>query len=112
MITVFILTNNHDSQQTLQLKQAFEANGALVSIGDSLYNLDEPKNIIIVDLDSLDIRDTEEFKDKLSNLATRILFICTTSFQRLFYYNEFETYTSVDNLLQREFFAFPALPNT
>lgn len=110
-MTPSVLFLTSEFQQSAELKKAidiYQANGADVFVQDyeglrqCLFNT---FNIIIVDLDSCDVKDTEEFKELLSEKATRILVVCTTSFQRLLYYKDFEVFTSYGNLIEREFFA-------
>lgn len=106
--SVCIVTDTPNAPLLKHLGNHYKHNGYLVRLQtvDSLLQDDEVYNLLIVDLDTCTIRDTDDFCEFISERASRVLIVCSTSFQRLIYYRAFECYTSYDNLLSKEFFIF------
>jgi hypothetical protein len=106
--SVLFLTLFPKSPELNKCVEAYLGNGYETDVAPfyHVFNTEQVRNQIIVDLDSYDGKDNEMFKERLAEMATRILLVCTTSFQRLKYYEDFEVYTSYTNLLEREFFGY------
>lgn len=102
-LTVAIISDNlYDG--IAKVTAAYKNVGAQVNLVSDPYYIEEPVNVVIVDLDHLNVKNPEAFKEDLSDSATKIYIVCTSSFQRLKEYEEFRCFSCWENLLEREFF--------